>query len=112
VNFKWKHYFFSDSIYDLLQILFEGLEKQAYAKICFSRNISSVISVSTLQTTHILGKAVEKTNIYLYAFILRFSCFEVVLRLLGVVKVVHSGARLHTYVMTKYCKSSDYRRVC
>jgi len=104
--------FFSDSIYDLLQILFEGLEKQAYAKICFSPNISSVISVSTLQLTYVLEKAVDKINIYLYAFILRFSCFEAVLRLLGAVKVVHGGARLHTYVMTTYCKSSDYRRVC
>jgi len=98
--FSWTlngNHIFSDSIYDLLQILFEGLAKQAYAKICFSPNTSSVISVSMLQLTYAWGKVVDKINIYIYAFFLRFSCFEVVLRLLGAVKMVHSGARLHTY---------------
>jgi hypothetical protein len=102
----------SDSIYDILQILIEGIAKQTYAKICFSPNMSSVTSVNMLQLTYVWGKAVDKINIYIYTFCLRLSCFELVLRLLGAVKVVQRGAQLHTYVMTTYDKSSDYRRVC
>jgi len=40
-----------------------------------------------LQLTYVWGKTVDKISISVYTFFLRSSCFEVVLHLLGAVKV-------------------------
>jgi hypothetical protein len=112
VNFIKALFFFLIVFMAYSKFCLKDLAKQTYAKICFSPNMASVTSVNMLQLTYVWGKVVDKINIYLYTFFLRFSFFEVVLRLLGAVKVVNSGARLHTYVMTTYDRSSAYRRVC